>query len=36
VFAALESANAVGPQIGPGDPFPPAPLAVLAGDEPCT
>lgn len=35
VFAALASANGVGPQIGPGEPFPPAPLSVLAGDVPC-
>jgi hypothetical protein len=36
VFAALVSANQVGPRIGPGDPFPPAPLPVLAGEEACT
>jgi hypothetical protein len=35
-FAALVSANQVGPRIGPGDAFPPAPLAVLAGEEACT
>ena len=36
VFEALRSANAVGPQVGPGDPLPPASLAVLAGEAPCT
>ncbi len=36
VFEALRSANAVGPQVGPGDPLPPASLAVLGGEAPCT
>ena len=35
VFEALRSANAVGRQVGPGDPLPPASLAVLAGEAPC-
>lgn len=34
-LAALQSVNDVAPVIAEGEPFPPAPPAVLAGERPC-